>query len=187
MLVHMPRKAVFLETPKTGTTTVNEALHSVGFDRWVRWEDPAWKGSRHTPLMEDLDDSWVIFSGIRNPFDHLVSWYFQMQRQVKYEGEFDIAFIQYLMEDSTTKRHFRTTNTLLSHKDQSNTFIRFEDLKESLNVILRRLYLPEVEYLPSRNVSRKRDRDYRVYYTPEIREHVEQRFAEDLERFNYTF
>ena len=61
---------------------------------------------------------------------------------------------------------------------------RFEQLSEDFSNICQRIGI-EHDTLPRRNISQRSD--HREYYTPDLIDKVGRHWAEDIERFNYTF
>jgi hypothetical protein len=64
---------------------------------------------------------------------------------------------------------------------------RYETLREDLAKAMQTIGCEEDVELLQVNVSRTRDRDYRSYYTPELRERVAEWYAPEIELLGYEF
>lgn len=84
---------LFVHIPKTGGTSIANALHKNGLDRWHR--DPAYKN--HDPLFlletnNKIDNTVFKFSVVRNPFSRTYSYYHHFKRI----NEVEMSFLEFL-------------------------------------------------------------------------------------------
>jgi hypothetical protein len=154
--------------------------------------------------------SYLCFGFVRNPWDRLVSCYMDKirstailedgkipprgDRAMYQRGRFKphMTFEEFVHEvvrtpDKRSNRHFRSQHTFLTdRKGQLLTdFIgRFEQLGEDFRALMQRIGAPECT-LP--HVRATLGRDYRDYYTPELREMVRARYERDIDLFGYDF
>jgi len=83
----------FVETPRTGSRTLVNALQTAGGE----------KSKTHHDRVEDIPLDRPVYSVIRDPYDHLESWYFHMLGAPKgsantWPGAPDgTAFLEYLL------------------------------------------------------------------------------------------
>ncbi|MFP4011558.1 MAG: sulfotransferase family 2 domain-containing protein [Spirochaetaceae bacterium] len=154
-------------------------------------------------------DGYTGVAFVRNPWDRLVSCYanklnrrhlFQgperrgtlksLQAAGLYSAEMSFAdFVRAvgIIPDSEANRHFRSQYTFLTDRRGSlmpQRIYRFEKLDEDLSALISDFGLPRMELPHKKSTSR---RDYREYYTPELRDMVAQRYADDIELFDYEF
>lgn len=82
---------------------------------------------------------------------------------------------------SNTKYYFDAAG-----KPYNDFVIRYEHLDEDYKTVCEKIGVP-YEPLPSLKTKTRKDRDYREFYTPELRKWVEQEFALEIEHFGYAF
>jgi hypothetical protein len=183
-------KCIFVEVPKTGSTSVRRILGRaikphMSLSEIRRLMESYWvvRGGRKDRIMEWLYpmlpaeqrkergrrqfESYFKFGFVRNPWDRVVSLYerneaVQMRQQMSFE-EF-VRWIQY----------------------SSSTCVvgRFERLREDWAVIAKKLGVSEA--LPHTR-GNPRLRHYTEYYTAETQNIIKERFRVDIETFNYRF
>ena len=167
---------------------------------------PTWDLDKIVTMVEqtkrrDPDQMW--FAVVRNPFDWLVSYYFHNETG---------AYGKHFGWNNSTKKHgiksfedfiqkycdpkFDWHEPVLHDSPYGMMFdrkgkcicdfaIRFEHLSEGYKVICDQMGAkPGVKHLHN---NRKRKKDYRTYYTPEMRKLVEDKFANELKLFQYDF
>jgi hypothetical protein len=152
-------------------------------------------------------DRYYKFAFVRNPWDRLVSEY--EYRKLQPQTTFR-AFVENSFRDrddySDASRHITPQIEFLTGErgDLLVEFVgRFETLNSDFEHVARKLGLPPAN-LPHRNSSSGRGavarlrrlltgpapdkpRPYQDYYDPELRDRVGDYYAEDVERFGYTF
>lgn len=139
------------------------------------------------------------FATIRNPYDRMISWYFSPHRGVTEWVRED--FIK-LVEEVPTVREYIGLSTSLSQQktfnflcfsftfnqpklDQDIDFlIRFEFLEKDFRKVCEMIDIP-YEPLPIRNKSERKP--YTTYFDQELKEIVEEKFAEEIEFGDYEF
>lgn len=153
--------------------------------------------------------SYTSFAFVRNPWDRLVSCYanklsqkhlFQgperrgtlkaLQRAGVYSQQISFAdFVKAvsLIPDIEANRHFRSQHCFLTDRSGAlmpDRVYRFEQLSEDFAALVSEFGLSAVELPHKKSTAR---RDYREYYTPELRDMTARRYARDIELFGYEF
>jgi len=206
-------KCIFVEVPKTGSTSVRRILGAaikphLSLSEIRRMMETNWviRGGRKDRIMEWLYpmlpaeqrkergrgqfESYFKFGFVRNPWDRVVSLYerneaVQMQPQLSFE-----EFVRWIQYSSSTCVHSSP------HRYQLDWFVdadgrmladfvgRFERLQEDWAVIAKKLGVSEA--LPHTRAN-PRSRHYTEYYTTETKGIIEEKFKVDVETFNYRF
>jgi hypothetical protein len=206
-------KCIFVEVPKTGSTSVRRILGAaikphLSLSEIKRMMESYWviRGGRKDRIMEWLYpmlpaeqrkergrgqfESYFKFGFVRNPWDRVVSLYerneaVQMQPQLSFE-----EFVRWIQYSSSTCVHSSP------HRYQLDWFVdadgrmladfigRFERLQEDWAVIAKKLGVSEA--LPHTRAN-PRSRHYTEYYTTETKGIIEEKFKVDVETFNYRF
>lgn len=145
---------------------------------------------------EDIEKykDYFVFSIIRNPWERLVSGYFYSDKGNKYLGR-KCSSLKEFIENLPTKEMsyrwwFHVTRTLtemLIDKDGkyiADFTIRFENLQSDFTKVCEKLNFQNIE-LPQK--SKTKHTHYSSYYNEETMQMVAEKFAADIEYFNYQF
>ena len=206
-------KCVFVEVPKTGSTSIRGILGKAMQPHLNLWENKRlmenyWtqRGGRKNRIWECLYltlsrerrleigqrqfDAYFKFGFVRNPWDRTVSLYERMEaRQMRNEMSFD-EFVNWIEYSSSTCIHSTP------HRYQLDWFVdpdgkvladfigRFERLDQDWAFVAQKLGIAET--LPHRRVN-PRSRHYTEYYTARTRELIANKFQVDIEYFGYEF
>ena len=127
--------------------------------------------------------NYNLFAVIRNLYDRMVSfWKWEESAKKQYNG---VSFKQWL----NMKMHwwhlpqldFLQTDII----DMSSiNLVRFENLQQDFDIICDKIGIPR-QQLPHKNKSKHKH--YTEYYDDETREIVAEKYAKDIECFNYKF
>jgi hypothetical protein len=212
MISHQ-HKCIFVEVPKTGSTSVRAILGKalkphLNLCETRRLMESYWviRGGRKNRLLEWLYlaipverrreigrrqfESYFKFGFVRNPWDRVVSLYerkeaTQLRQQMSFE-----QFVEWIKLSSSTCIHSSP------HRYQLDWFVdadgniladfigRFERLTEDWAFVAKRLGL--TENLPHTRPN-ARARHYTEYYTARTRAIIEEKFRVDIETFDYQF
>ncbi len=151
---------------------------------------------------------YFVFSGIRNPLDEAVTFYFRYRtdHQDRYSDPAqwkrnggsvsDYSVERYLFIRDTQAdfpaylRRFYTKPydnwSALAHRRFAAVY-RFERLQEDFAVVLAALGLPQLRPLPVVNATSQRRRAFADYYPPELRPHAARVFGPFLAEWGYAF
>ena len=214
MLISDAKRALFVHVPKTGGMSIETAFRDACPD--ARATDPS-RARRHAPLgkiirVEPQTADYWSFGFVRNPWSRMVSWYSmiaswnrnhgpasgkpqdrvrgdmrdgnQMWRAVAAYGSFE-EFVLRGPDEITRVGRAQIDYLRAPASGAEVDFIgRTENFAEDLQTVQRVL---GVEPAPPPHRNRSRHGSYRDYYTEASRAKVAEVFAEDIDRFGYTF
>lgn len=199
-------KFLFIAIPKTGTTTVGSALkkYSAKVKRY--------KGDQHVSynfLKENMKptinfDDYFKFTIVRNPWDRLVSVFHFLnikkdssnlvapvtRRKLynryikKYKGNFK-QFVKGV--PITEIIHTRPQYDFICNNDgivELNFICKMETLQNDLDNVCCKIGIPN-QQLPYKNKSKHKH--YTEYYDEETKQIVAEKYAKDIEYFDYKF
>jgi Sulfotransferase family len=134
----------------------------------------------------ETEQSYFVFSVVRNPFDRLISsWKYLRSTHTR-------ALLDVLRQPPQLGHDYRhfTRPQIAILRDTSGTLVtdfllRFEHLQDDFNVLCDRLGKPR-QALPHLNAS-QRQWSYRQYFDLETRKLAEVMFADDITTFGYEF
>ena len=197
-MINHTHKFVFVAINKTGSTTIHTSLSNLCS------QDS--KGLHpHSSLSQILhkDNSisnYFKFAFVRNPWDRCMSIYFY--RRKKYGQYKNTSFTKFIKElpDRTFLDWYHVNVTdpfappvslpqffFLANKSEkiSMDYIgRFENLQEDFDTICDKIGLPK-QQLPHEN--KNKHKHYTEYYDEETKSIVAEKYAKDIEYFNYEF
>ena len=197
-MISLSKNFVFVHIPKTGGTSIEEALAPFEFLPQLAADH---SNARHCRAV--LGDRWsrfFKFSFVRNPWSLCVShWHYRTQMLARKDSlsaldprEWDFArFMREVVLPSEHCQDFENQIRYIEEADASKIIIdqvyRFEDLEGAWQDLRSRLAIQVPETLPHFNKSKRRG-DWRdLYDQPDLIDIVAQRFSRDIEVFGYTF
>jgi hypothetical protein len=164
-----------------------------------------------TRELESKYRDYFKFAFVRNPWDRLVSCYSQKLLDVRkdsmgqrsnlspsmvgielYNGMPFNEFVQavHVIPDEEANIHFRSQRAAVCDKDggiMADFVGHFETLGEDFSYVAQRIGVPDLQ-LPHLLRSKNREgRSYSEFYDGRLAELVHDRYAEDVERFGYSF
>jgi hypothetical protein len=206
-------KCIFVEVPKTGSTSIRAILGKAIRPHLNLWENKRlmesyWteRGGRRNRILECLYlvlsrerrmeigrrqfNAYFKFGFVRNPWDRVVSLYERIEaNQMKNQMSFD-EFVDWIQYSSSTCVHSSP------HRYQLDWFVdpngkvladfigRFEKLETDWAFIAKKLGVTAT--LPHSRPN-LRTRHYTEYYTTRTREVIANKFKVDIEYFGYEF
>lgn len=194
-------KCIFIHIPKTGGTTISNALKSLPL-----------KSSNIIPFMhkhakafevkcilgKKIWEKYFTFAFVRNPWDLMVSsyhWWLQKAYQFKHLldyankvkdlGNFSNFIYSKYGQEMLNEQEGDIIDWISDGNDIIVDFIgRFENLQEDWNKVCKEINVTSIDLSHMNKTER---RDYREYYTNETKELIAQRFHKTIEHFGYEF
>ena len=190
-MIDHENKFIYIHIPKCGGTSVLTHLDSPDVNG-----DSHWHYNRK-PINENLVQDYFVFTFVRNPWDRFVSevnWLKHNRpntNSMSFERicrKFKNNRFQKYIGKSLAKTHLIPQYDSASYavRDISNVdFIgRFENLQEDFNTICDKIGIPR-QQLPHTNTTKHKH--YTEYYDDETRQIVAEKYAKDIEYFDYEF
>ena len=203
MIISHKHKYLFIEVPRTGTTTISEVLcsHYDG-ERILRKHSSLLNFRAHT---SNRFKDYFIFSSMRNPMDRVLSLYFKLRNGQKNPLTKSSSYgIQ--MGDLLFRRHYnfiQKKNVTFSdyflkfyrwpYNDTTGThenidfIIRFEYLEADFNKALTLLRINKRIDLPTLNPTKGRRRNFLEYYNQRTWERAVKVFGPFFKKWGYKF
>jgi len=208
MIISPGRKYIFVHIPKTGGTALSLALEARAMaDDILIGDTPKavkrrakvkrWAGDRklrkHSTLAE-LDglvaiEDFFIVTLVRNPWDRMVSYYHWLKDQTFNHRAVELArshdFSGFLNHPETiSAQSAETYGGYVQVKGAQPHFVRLEALADDIAPF--ETHLGFKLDIPHVNRS-DRDADWRGYYSEKDAELVGKIYAQDVEKFGYSF
>ena len=187
-MISNKHKFIFIHIPKTGGTTIETF-----FGGCKKKHQPLCKMYRN--LFFPLEE-YFQFTFVRNPFDRILSLFFYL---VKDEKRVDADFSSFVKNQvcwkmnesknvisrSGKRRHYCPQIMWFENYKKDNFYIgRFENFQEDFNIVCDKIGIPQ-QILPHEN--KTKHKHYTEYYDDETRQIVAEKYAKDIEYFNYEF
>ena len=206
MLVSEQYEATFIHIPKTGGTSLASALLSQGeafnrlperIERHKNYvKNPLEWTIKHS-RMHDVDQryqNFFCFAFVRNPWDLMVSsfsWWTQKPKQLQTRKDYgyDIkakGFKAFIKSNSSclNECYHNNEGQLYWLNDKIDFIGRYENLQQDFNTICDKIRIPR-QALP--HINKSKHKHYTEYYDDETRETVAEKYAKDIEYFDYKF
>ncbi|MFT4825849.1 MAG: chondroitin 4-sulfotransferase 11 [Halioglobus sp.] len=193
MLISESHRFIFLAVPKTGTSSIENALKPYGASITRKFNKHATCLKLQRDLPSGMWDSYFKFAFVRNPYDLMQSWYFYRQRKLLANPEHprhhlytgDVSFETFIHSFAKNELMLRQVDFIAPHGKglQVDRVGKFEDLDSDFSVICERLQL-SVEKLPVVRSSNN-NREASELWTPSARKVINEYFLEDFTSFDY--
>lgn len=168
MYIHQEKKVAFIAHPRTASSTTGYHLLQLGFEI-VR--DHHYTDNKHLIGMH------IVSATVRDPFDVLVSWYFNQNRE---QGTFK-KWLPVFLDGCA---HLQG-GTMFPGLKYCSHVMRYELLQDDFDDLMAISGFPQTT-LTHRNVSKGRSGDYMRYYRDDaIRQMVVDRFRQDFIDLDY--
>lgn len=214
MIISPGRRYIFVHVPKTGGTSLAQALETrakkddilIGDTEKAKRRRTRLKGLhasgriwKHSTLAdvqglvsaEDLA-SWFCFTLVRNPWDRMASYYHWLQHQSFDHPDValskNLSFAEFLraprIVHAFTTNHAASYMTTPDGKEHAGLYIRLEHFQQDVEPLWSHLGF-RLD-LPHLNRS-DREKDYRKLYSDADAEQLRRLCFRDIQRFGYSF
>ncbi|MDX1642066.1 MAG: sulfotransferase family 2 domain-containing protein [Balneolaceae bacterium] len=201
---------IYIPIPKVGTKSIKKVfadyLHSENSDKRF---DTTYSNKKQLPFhrvpkssLDSLKNNNFIFSFVRNPYDRILSCYFDKINKktsyigfLRYQGRFyrGMSFEDFIEEiatipDSDADQHFRSQFKFLVNENDELIphFVgQLENMSADFKTVIKELSTDKLE-LTHLNRSKARKIDYSEYFTPKITELIQERYEKDFQLFGYS-
>lgn len=200
-MISFQKRFLFVHIPKTAGNSIQTALKEYSEEEFVAFRpeqdgverfglrNPSYKIRKHSTLAEyrtALGDErfrgLYKFTCVRNPWDRMISYYFQPTLGVETWNK--KAFKKILARTPTLTDYLRLDQGEMDSFGNANFIMRFEHLTEDFSAVCADL---DISAGPLSVINRSSREHYLAYYDDELRELVAKRFAAEIERFGYKF
>ena len=207
MLVSYHKKFLFVHIFKTAGTSITDSFarfcYRPGSSRpsnWMALLSTNWKKIHRVPIKKhatalqiqaamdrEIFDSFFKFSFVRNPWDWQVSLYHYILDRPKNPGYEETKKMGSFRNFVFSRENLSFTQTSCLVDESGNLLVdfvgKFENLDQDFQSICHKVDISAS--LPHINKSKRTD--YQDYYDAETRDLTARLYAEDIERFGYTF
>lgn len=204
MIISHKHKFIFIHIPKTGGTSVQEALKPFLADSDIYINDPRHVKNFHKhstaaevrkEVGEEVWNSYFKFAFVRNPWDAVVSlyhWWLREDNMVKYASvRFDrIRGYPNFIDFVNSEKDFIPLDKQKKWVTDKNgemivDFIgSYENLQNDLNFIFNKLGFSNLNL---KRLNKSSHLHYSEYYDLSAKKRIEKFFEEDIKLFGYTF
>jgi len=193
MLVSHKHKFVTIDVPKTGTTSINNALCSFMNTNDVTIGLSVDMGMRHSTYKECITKfpnckNYFSFAFVRNPWERLLSFYcFKKQKKIKVKIDNNLSFKQYLKSSYFLSSFKDGACNQYLYLEGFNAFSfigRFENIQNDFNIVCDKIGIPRQKLSHENKTKHKH---YTEYYDDETKQIVAEKYARDIEYFGYKF
>jgi len=207
-MISHDHKCIFIHIPRTGGSSFEKVIF--GMDWFAhKKETKHLIASQAKEIYKEYWNDYFKFAIVRNPWDRCVSmlnfsknyygyeenffkkkltkkkleWY-KNRYNYPFTIEYDYRF--YSISEVINERH-SNNQVYLNILDEELDYVgKFENLHDDFKEVSKILGLNKQE-LPILAESKNRKKNYRDYYTSELKEIVENVYAKDIQKFNYSF
>jgi hypothetical protein len=185
-------KAIFVEVPKTGSTSIRQILGNPEkphldikeiFSKMIKYDGEEMALNKFS--------SYFKFGFVRNPWDRVVSLYERKEGiQMKDKMVFS-EFVHWIENSSDTCIHPSVhKNQLDWFTDSKGSVIvdfigKFENLESDWKYVAQKIGAPV--HLEHMNKNPNKNKPYQEYYTDDLRDLVFKKFLSDIEYFGYKY
>jgi len=163
-------KIAFIAHPKTASQATGGVLKNLDFKI---------VGSHHS--WQHCPEDWIVFATIRNPFDLMVSWYYQEM----YKSGAEVNFDWWLWKRLQEPNHYMKQG-LFFGLGICTDVLHFENLQEEFDQLMKKVGLPQTK-IPRKNVSDKREgRHFIDYYNSESIDIMMEKYGSTIYNNGYT-
>lgn len=206
MIISHEHKYVFVEFPRTGTTSMSRELCQNYAGLRILRKHSTYQEFLKVATPEEKD--YFVFTCIRNPLDDAVSHFFKLKtdHRERYTNRQKVRSKNRLAErlDAYLYGHIHRQNLdfptffrkfyIIPYNNWSsmtikryNYVLHFENLQADFTNALKMIGIEPVRPLPYRNVTGERKKEFWTYYTPEIIPRARRVFGPFMKQWGYEF
>ena len=182
MAVSHKDKLVFIHIPKTGGTSISSALNLNPPTQRRHLSYPSLKSK----FKKDIS-KYFSFTFVRNPWDRVVSEFFWRKSCVHLNTK-KLSLEQFVYKIKDMKNPHLASQHSFIIDNQGKKLVdfigRFEFLEKDFKTACNKANLSERK-LPCKN--KTKHRHYTEYYNNNTRDIIAEKYAKDIEYFNYKF
>lgn len=205
MIISHLHKYVFVQLPRTGSTTVGRELRQHYDGKRILYKHSTYREFLRVAREEHKD--YFVFSCIRNPMDDAVSRFFKLKtnyrerytdpgklrRRRRFITErIEDRLFNYIQENDADFEEFFLRYYRIPYNDWScldhekfDYVIRFERLQEDFARALELIGIEQKRPLPVRNKTPERKNKYYSYYTPATIARAKRVFGPYMKKWGY--
>ena len=190
MIISPKYKFVFIATEKTGSATIHKTLLPCVKDKNLINESQLYLGDKHLSCPNLIKQrpqykNYFKFAFTRNPWDRVVSWYFFVKNSKNPKRNTSGISFKEFVTNPREPNVWGARNQFQYEFTKKCDFIgKTENIQADFDTICDKIKIPR-QKLPHKNATKHKH--YTEYYDDETKEIVEERFAKDIEYFNYKF
>lgn len=205
-------KCIFIEVPKTGSTSIRSILGKpIKPHLDIQEIESSWmyegesflnkKSLRKTynlipeNIRQKIGKNWFAnyfkFGFVRNPWDRVVSLYYRTEGIQKFKEMSFEEFVDWIQNSSDTCKHPSTHKYQIDWFKDSDGEIaldfigKFENLEQDFNFVCQKIGIDAK--LPHKNKNSQKRKHYREYYNDKTKDIIAKKFDLDIEYFGYEF
>jgi hypothetical protein len=189
-MINHKHKFLFIHIPRTGGSSIESQFnYKENKEKNKHWTLNDWKNI----LSSDIFEDYFKFTFIRNPWDIMISNYFDKgwySSPIKGRGG-EIGYysgktLKYFLNNYQPAKHEHGDSLLDYINPKQMDYIgRFENRSQDLKYISNKIGININSNIKSR--VKKDKKHYTEYYDDETREIVAEKYARDIEYFGYKF
>lgn len=203
MIISTKYKYLFIELPRTGTTSIHHELIKNYDGEEILSKHSTYRDFVKMDKYNEYD--YFIFSCIRNPLERTVSFYSKIKNgyydyklnkkwynRTIYENLYLLNILKYVKGSNCSysdflKKFYKVPYTDWSCLDHKNFdyIIRFENFNNNFLKFLKKIGVKPKRNLPVLNRTREK-KNYLNYYTPQIYNHAINIFGPFMKEWDYT-
>jgi len=204
MIISHKYKYLFIEIPHTASRSIQHELCQYYAGEPILHRHAAYPEFRKIARQEEL--AFFVFAAVRNPMDEVVSRYHKLitNHNTLFTSPHALRGLQ--VEPLDWKRYKTIHSTGGQFQDYFKKYFRypyagmldlsaadldfvvyFEHLQHDFAQLLEKLKIQQERLLPITNITKRRKRDWREYYTPEIIPQAKRVFGPFVQTWGYAF
>jgi chondroitin 4-sulfotransferase 11 len=206
-IISHKHKYIYFYTPKVACTTIRNILAKFEGLEWHHPWDTKKTKFDYINSHNASKYAYFKFAFVRNPWDRLVSCYFDKVVGVRskpdnvaikngvfkgfagYNRDFknmnfpEFAALVCSLDDLKSNGHFRSQYTFFDHKN-INFVGRFENLIDDVVKLQNKLKMPNIK---EKHLMKSKHAHYKDYFNDKLIQMVANRYKKDIEMFGYTY